>query len=280
MRNLIDFLLKYSSAFLFAFLFLLSLIFLFSNGRYHSSVWFTSANVFSNKIYGISHGVSDYFNLKEINQSLQESNARLENEVLNLRSELGYYQAIVQDSIDHSDTRRFDYVLASVVNNSTRHPRNYFTIDRGEKDGVKPGMGVVDQNGIVGVVNVAGENTSRIISLLNVTQHLSVRIEGTSIVGSLNWKVNDPKIAYMEEVPRHSVFKIGDKVVTSGYSTAFPADIPVGTIIAKIRAANDNFYTLKIRLASDFNTLSTVRVLKDEYKEELDSLKNFDLASD
>lgn len=280
MRNLIDFLLKYSSAFLFAFLFLLSLIFLFSNGRYHSSVWFTSANVFSNKIYGISHGVSDYFNLKEINQSLQESNARLENEVLNLRSELGYFQAIVQDSIDHSDTRRFNYILASVVNNSTRHPRNYFTIDRGEKDGVKPGMGVVDQNGIVGVVNVAGKNTSRIISLLNVTQHLSVRIEGTSIVGSLNWKVNDPKIAYMEEVPRHSVFKIGDKVVTSGYSTAFPADIPVGTIIAKIRAANDNFYTLKIRLASDFNTLSTVRVLKDEYKEELDSLKNFDLASD
>lgn len=280
MRNLIEFILRYSSAFLFTILFVISLGFLFSNGRYHSSVWFTSANAISSKLYGISHGVTGYFNLREINASLQESNARLENEVLNLRTQLAQYKSILSDSVDFSETKRFDYVLGSVMNNSTRHPHNYFTIDKGELDGVRDGMGVVDQNGIVGIVNISGKKTARIMSILNTTQHISVRIKDTSIVGSLSWKANDPHIAYMEEVPRHSVFAEGDEVVTSGFSTAFPADIPVGTVMGKIKTTDDNYYTLKVRLASDFKTLSTVRVLKDNLKSELDSLKEFDIVTE
>ena len=228
----------------------------------------------------MSNGVTSYFNLRAINASLQQSNAQLENEVLNLRSQVATYRSLLSDSSDNSNTRRFDYVLGTVLNNSTHHPRNYFTIDKGEEDGVKSGMGVVDQNGIVGIVNVTGKHTSRVISLLNTTQHVSVRLKNSNIVGSLTWKVSDPRTAYMEEVPRHSTFAVGDTVVTSGYSTAFPANIPVGVVEGRVRSESDNFYILKVRLASDFNTLSTVRVLKDSYKEELDSLKNYDIAVD
>lgn len=280
MRNLIEFLLKYSSAFLFAFFFIIGLALLFSNGRFHSSIWFTSANIVSSQIYEISNGVNSYFNLRSINESLQQSNAQLENEVLNLRSQLASMRSEYGDTTDNSDTRRFDYVLGTVLNNSTGHPRNYFTINKGEADGIRKGMGVVDQNGIVGVVNVTGKHTARVISLLNTTQHISVRLKNTDIVGSLVWKVNDPKVAYMEEVPRHSSFSVGDTVVTSGYSTTFPADIPVGIVTGKVRTENDNFYILKLRLSSDFNTLSTVRVLKDAYKEEMDSLVQFDINTD
>lgn len=279
MRKLLDFIIKYSSFFVFVFLFVISLVLLFSNGRFHSSIWFTSANVISKNVYGLGNGVSGYFNLRSINESLQKSNAQLENELLNLRSRLAYYEAIVGDSVMEVDGhRRFDYVLASVVNNSTRHPHNYFTIDKGSEDGVKDGMGVLGQSGIVGIVNVAGKHTSRILSLLNTTQHISVKLKKSNTVGSLVWKVNDPGIAYMEEVPRHTQFAVGDSVVTSGYSTSFPSDIPVGTVMGRIKTDNDNFYILKIKLATDFNTLSTVRVLKDAYKEELDSLTRYDIA--
>lgn len=280
MRNLIDFILKYSGFFLFTFLFVIGLALLVSNGRFHSSVWFSSANVVSSKVYGVSHGISGYFNLRHINRQLQQSNAKLENEVLNLRVQLEEYKSMLDDTVDLSGTRRYDYVLATVLNNSTRHPRNYFTIDKGEADGVRKGMGVVDQNGIVGVVNVAGKHTARVISLLNTTQHISVRLKGSDIVGSLVWKVNDPDIAYMEEVPRHTVFEVGDTVVTSGFSTTFPADIPVGVTVGRVKTDNDNFYVLKIRLASDFNTLSTVRVINDAYKEEMDSLVRYDITND
>lgn len=279
MRNLIEFLIKYSSAFLFALLFVVSLLMLFSNGRYHSSIWFTSANAVSNQVYSSAKGITDYFNLRSINRSLQESNARLENEVLNLRTQLANYRSYFKDTVDLSGTKRFDYVMATVLNNSTRHPRNYITIDKGEKDGIKAGMGVVDQSGIVGIVNIAGRNSSRIISVLNATQRISVRLKGTELVGSLVWKYNDPKVAYMVEVPRHSKYAKGDTVVTSGYSTSFPADIPVGIIEGRVKGDNDNYYTLKVRLAGDFNNLTMVRVLNDRFKEEVDSLKNYDIQN-
>lgn len=278
MRNLIEFILKYSSWIVFSFLMILSLAMLVSNGRYHSSVWFTSANSISSKVYGVSNGITGYFNLRSINRELQLSNAQLENEVLDLRRQVEEYKSIIGDSIDSSNTKRYDFVLGTVLNNSTRHPRNYFTINKGSNDGVIEGLGVVDQNGIVGIVNVAGKNTARIISVLNNTQRISVKLKDTQMVGSLVWKGNDPRIAYVEEIPRHAVYNVGDTIVTSGFSTTFPADIPVGTVMGRVRAADDNFYILKIRLASDFNNLSTVRVLKDAYKAQLDSLTNYDIT--
>lgn len=75
-------------------------------------------------------------------------------------------------------------------------------------------------------------------------------------------------------------YNIGDTVVTSGYSTTFPYGIPVGTVMNRVKTADDNFYILKIRLASDFNTLSTVRVIKDMHKNELDSLATFDIKTE
>ena len=48
----------------------------------------------------------------------------------------------------------------------------------------------------------------------------------------------------------------------------------------RVKTSDDNFYILKIRLASDFNTLSTVRVIKDMHKNELDSLATFDIKTE
>ena len=278
MRNLLNFILRYSTWFVFAIYVLLSCILLTQRDEYHASVLLSSANAVTGTVYRGVVGVTGYFHLRDINRSLQESNAALENEILNLRSQLAEYQALVSDTAYVRDEQRFDYTLASVINNSTRHPRNYITINRGTIDGVNPGMGVVDHNGIVGIVNVAGPHTARVISILNETQHFSVKLKDTPYVGSLSWKGGDPGIAYMEEVPRHATFHIGDTVVTSGFSTTVPYGINVGTVMNRVRMTDDNFYILKIRLSSDFKTLSTVRVITDFYKAELDSLRRFDVG--
>lgn len=237
----------------------------------------SSANAVSSRIYGTASGITGYFNLRAINNSLQESNAALENENLNLKSKLAEYETILSDSAKVNREDRFSYILASVINNSTRHPRNYITINRGSRDGLASGMGVVDHNGIVGIVNVTGPHTARIISILNETQHFSVKLKDTPYVGSLTWRGGDPNIAYVEEIPRHAKFHIGDTIVTSGFSTTFPYGINVGTVMNRIRTTDDNYYTLKVRLAGNFKTLSTVRVIRDVYKQELDSLSNFDI---
>ncbi len=255
------------------------MLLLILNSRYQQSVYLTSANVVTGGLYNTSSKVTNYFNLRKINESLQESNAELQNEVLNLKNRIAEYEVLLADTLLPSAySPRFGYVFASVINNNTRHPRNYFTIDKGALDGVMPGMGIADQNGVVGIVNVVGDHMSRAISLLNETQHFSVKIKGTSFVGSLCWKGGDASIAYMEEVPRHVNYNIGDTIVTSGYSTSFPEGIPVGRILNRVRGEDDSFFTFKVKLSSDFKSLSTVRIIKDIYKQEIDSLARFDLT--
>lgn len=282
MRNLINFILRYGAWFIFFFYVILSCAILFTYNVYHSSIYFSSANKITGSIYGLTSDVTGYFNLKSINESLEANNARLENEVLNLKHQLAELHTVISDSMEFSSgsSPRYDYVAATVINNNVRHPRNYFSINRGSKDGVKTGQGVVDHNGVVGIVNVTGDHTARIISLLNESQRFSVKVKNSDFIGSLIWKGGDPSIAYMEEVPRHSKFHNGDTIVTSGYSLSFPADIPVGVVMNRIKGADDNFYILKVRLTPDFKSLSTVRVIKDNYKESLDSLSRFDISND
>lgn len=277
MRNLLNFLIRYSTWFVFTFFVLLSLILLFQGNSYHSSVYLTSANEVSSSVNSLTSGLTGYFNLKTVNESLLADNAALRNRILNMQNELNHYKVLSQDSLRFKDVgQRFSYVTAAVINNSTRHPRNYFTINRGTADGVRTGMGVVDHNGIVGIVNVAGPHTARVMSVLTQQQYFSVKLKNTPFVGSLTWRGIDPHTAYVEEVARHTRYRIGDTIVTSGYSTTFPEGIPVGTIVAQIKSADDNFFTLKIQLLPDFSRLETVNVIKDSFKAELDSLSTFD----
>lgn len=282
MRNLLNFFLRYGAWFLFFIYVILSFVLLFTYNSYHASIYFSSANTVTSSIYNVSSEISGYFNLREINKSLEANNARLENEVLNLKHQLAELYTLSSDSIEFSGSSspRYDYVAATVINNSISHPRNYFSINRGSIDGIKSGQGVVDHNGVVGIVNVTGKNTARVISLLNEEQRFSVKLKNSDFIGSLAWKGGDPTIAYMTEVPRHTKYHIGDTVVTSGYSLSFPAGIPVGTIMNRIKGSDDNFYILKVRLMPDFKSLGTVRVIKDNFKESLDSLSRFDLSSD
>jgi rod shape-determining protein MreC len=241
----------------------------------------TSANVVTGGIFDVWSNVTGYFSLKKTNEDLQASNARLQNDVLNLQNQLAEYKALFNDSISSPEfVCRFGYVSSAVINNNTRHPKNYFTINRGALDGIEPGMGVVDHNGVVGIVNVTGPHIARVISLLNETQHFSVKIKNTSYIGSLTWRGGNPSIGYVEEIPRHSVYKMGDTIVTSGYSTAFPEGIPVGVILNRVKGNEDSFFTFKVRLLSDFKSLSTVRVIKDVYKEDIDSLATKDIKEE
>lgn len=279
MQPLLNFLMKYSTAMLFIVLLVVGCILLFTGNVYQRSVYMTSANAVSSSVYGVSNGVTGYFHLRSVNEGLARRNAALETELLNLREQMEHLRTLVP--LDSTEALlqlpgRFDYCVATVINNSVTSPRNYFTINKGAMDGLEPGQGVVSHDGIAGIVGTVGPNASRVISLLNVTQNFSVKVKGSDAVGITNWKEGNPDIAYVSELPRHVVYHIGDTVVTSGYSNTFPEGIPVGVIMSQVKTGDDNFFTLKIRLTTDFSALSSVRVIKDHYKAEMDSLMKFD----
>lgn len=273
-RNLIDFFIKNSSWFLFIFYMVLSSILLFKNNPYQQSVYLTSANSISSSIYSGISGITSYFYLRDINDDLQYQNATLEMEVLALRNQVKEYRLCMSDtSSNKTKNSQFDFVLARVISNSISFQQNFITINKGLKDGIASEMGVVDQNGVVGIVNVVGDYSSRIISLLNPDLRLSCKVKNSDYFGSLVWDGKSPYYAILEEMPRHVKFEKGDTIVTSGYSAVFPEGIQVGIIEEQINSGADNFFSLKIKLLTDFTQLSNVRVLKNNMKQELDMLK-------
>lgn len=278
MRNLIDFLIKYSTWFVFAFYVILSCIFLFDKNPYQHHVYMTSAGKLTAGIYDFSHNVTSYFNLREINEELQVQNARLEEELLGIKAQLQLYQErYYADTMCVTDSLKpYRFIIASVINNSIHKPYNYITINKGAKDGLRPEMGVIDQNGIVGVVNVVGDKYSRLISLLNPHFRLSCKVKGNEAFGSLVWDGKDPQAALLEELPRHTVYTTGDTVITSGYSAMFPEGIPVGIVSGSEKTIDDNFYTLRVTLLTDFSRLSTVRVIASDISDDIRAVETDD----
>jgi rod shape-determining protein MreC len=182
------------------------------------------------------------------------------------------------DSTELSSVRTLaptDYEMfsASVVNNSINKKDNYITINKGTRDGIKPEMGVIDRNGVVGIVYKTSAHYSLVISLLNSNSNINCKIANSDYFGYLNWEGDDSRYAILHDLPRHAKFTLGDTIVTSGHSRVFPEGVIVGTI-DDIADSNDGLsYYLKIALASDFGKLNSVRVinrLNQEEKEELE----------
>lgn len=278
MHELFSFFIRWSKWFVFVFFVALSCALLFSGNPYQHHVYLTSANSVASGIYNMRNSVASYFDLREINEDLNLRNAALESEVLALREQIREADARIQ-----TDTMRlpgvlaqYNFVVAHVISNSIARPHNYITINKGTADGIAPEMGVIDHNGVVGIVNVAGPHSARIISLLNPHFKLSCKIKGSEHFGSLVWDGNDPTVALLEELPRHTVFAPGDTIVTSGYSAVFPEGIPVGYAMEDQRRHDENFFTLRVKLSTDFTTLSNVQVVVDSLRAEHIALQAYD----
>ena len=158
MRNLLNFLARYSSWFVFTFYAVLSCCLLFQSNPYQHHVFLTSAGAISTGVYEVTNNVTGYFSLRSINEDLQRQTALLQGEVLQLKDQLRQFREdSLQRQVNAADTARikYNFIIGSVINNSIHNPYNYITINKGLADGVRPEMGVLDQNGVVGVVNLS-----------------------------------------------------------------------------------------------------------------------------
>ncbi len=273
MREIIDFIRHYSTWFVFTFYVLLSLLLLFNNNPYQRHVYMTSAGAVSASVYGAVNNVTSYFGLRQINDDLQQHVSDLETEILSLRKELTEYKE-ASDTVSFKGQSDFTFIVARVINNSIAKPHNFITIDAGSEEGIRPEMGVIDHNGVVGVVDVVGKHHSRVISLLNPDLHLSCKLKGKDFFGSLVWDGNNCTEALLEEMPKHGNYAKGDIVVTSGFSAIFPKDIKVGKVIAITPDPDGTFVTLRVKLSTDFARLSTVRVIENSSLDDIMSVES------
>lgn len=272
MRKLLDFLLEKKHWFLLILFEVISFTLIYRNNSYQRSVMINSANYASGYVLSVAGYVQSYLNLRTINRNLQEQNGQMEMQLLDLQEQIEVMQA---DTVTFkgavSDSARifpFQFVIAEVVNNSISQLSNYITINKGRKDGIQPDMGVVSEQGVVGIVSNVSDHFSVIISLLNPKSKLSCKVLENNSFGYLTWDGRDADYAILEELPRHAEFHKGDTIVTSGYSAIFPAGLIVGVVDDFYKERDDNFYALRVKLATPFSSLQHVRVIQNAYRNE------------
>lgn len=216
--------------------------------------------------------------LKQNNRKLLEHNAYLEKELSALKSYIEDInldtlttEAFLNDSLNLSS--QFSFIPAEVTNVSFSGNNNFITVNRGATHGVKPDMGVVSYDGVVGVVLTVSKNYSVIIPIVNPKFRLSAKLKNSENSGSISWDGKDLSIAQIGELPKHEVFEVGDTIITS-FSRIFPKDIVIGYVKDQARSKDDNFKNLNINIATDFHSLMGVLIIEDKDFEEKDKLEN------
>lgn len=254
----------------------ISLVLIVRFNNYQGATFFTSAGSVAGSVYSIFMDANRYFHLKTENDGLLAQNVALTRELTELKeqlTELRNSEALQKDSLVHSINSGYTFLTANIINNSLNSVNNFITLNKGSDDGVRPEMGVFNSDGIVGVVYLVSNSRAIVIPLLNSKSSVSCRVKGSNSFCSLSWDGGDPRYSNLIDLPRYAQFETGDTVVTSGFSSIFPGDLPVGTVERIEDSADGMFYTVRVKLFVDFSRLTSVFIVGNDGYEEQSKLE-------
>jgi len=274
MGQLLAFLVKYRAFFIFLILELICISLIVSNNDYQRSAYLKSSSSLIGSITESSDNVGEYFGLKRVNRELAEENARLRE--LLLSSPKIALDSMSNYTIEADTADSMEYILrsAEIVRNDIRLANNFFMINKGSKDGIRPEMGVVSPSGVVGKIRWVSKNYSEGISMLNTRNSFSAKHQSSNRIGTIQWDGLDPKIAKLLFITPDVNMQVGDTIVTSSFNAVFPKDLIIGTVKKSARDVNNTYLNIEISLSVDFGKLSYVYVIENVRKEEQDSLIN------
>ena len=270
MRSLLNFLERYSSLIIFLMLEGVAIYFITSRNYYHNT---KAVNGIRWLTHGINAKVSDvksYLNLMDINENLASENTALRNSINRL---LRNYNSVFTPVSDTLYQQMYQYTSAKLTNNSVNKQYNFFTINKGTKDGLTTDMAVIADGGVAGVISGCSENFSIVMSLINLDFKLSARIKSNGYFGSLIWDGKDYRTAELHDIPQHVVVSVGDTIETTGYSAIFPEGVIIGVVTDYEKPGSD-FYNIKVLLRTDFKKLHYVDVVANKRKLEFIELEN------
>jgi rod shape-determining protein MreC len=270
MYGIIEFFKRNYFVLLFAALEFLSLSFVFKNNYYHEAGFFNSANSIAGSVYKTYSGISSYFNLTQVNKQLAEENAKMHNTLAHISDTASMHKTKFISSYG----QQYNYMLAEIIDNTTNSTENYLTLNLGHKQGVAAGMGVISPTGIVGIVVNVSDNYSVVMSLLHKSSQISAMLKKDGTFGTLHWKGDDYRYVTLLQIPMSEKLKTGDTIVTSGYSSIFPKGIPVGYLESYKTIPEQYFYSIEVRLSTNFKNLRYAYVVSDIMKEEKTQLEH------
>jgi rod shape-determining protein MreC len=204
--------------------------------------------------------------------SLNSENKELRSKAIELAAEVGRLR---RAEAENTELRRllgiaprpgWKLAASEVVGKTTTFQRNMITIDLGSNDHVVAGMAVVTDAGLVGRIYATSPNFSLVQMLFNTDLRVASKIARTRVEGIIAWD-GGPELV-MRNVPKALDVQTGDLVVTSEFSSYFPADVPIGTIIRIEPEPNSLFRKVTVDPSVNlFRVEHVYVVVKDEAKE-------------
>jgi rod shape-determining protein MreC len=226
------------------------------------------------------NNIEYYFQLKKTNDALVRENLRLRQLLKDNYEAPDSAKRLIRDTIRIDSGRsilRYNIMEAKVVSSTTALQANYLTIHRGFAQQVRPNMGVMGPQGIVGTVVNVSENYATVMSLLHRQYKVVVKLKNGGERGAIEWDGLSPLFVTLKDIPKSAKVEKGDTILTSQTSSLFPANIMVGTVYDLIPDNTSNFYTLKVRPATNFFNIEYVYVIDnlqyDEQKKIEDSTR-------
>ena len=244
-----------------------------ANNNAIQRLWFAqAAHRFMAKAWGASEEIKYYFSLKKQNEMLAAENFFL-NEKLRFYSERLTEKAQSSLQLPESGNEGgFEYQNASIVKISNNKQHNYIIIDKGSEDGITTRSGILTSQGVVGIIDAVSKHYSYVLSFRNADVSISARLGQEGAVGPLIWDGHSTNGAILKEIPLQYKFQPGDTVWTSGYSSIFPPDIPLG-VTGDSRIVNGATNEIKVTLFQDFTALRFVTVVNNRNLEDIEELE-------
>lgn len=277
MYQLIQFISRKRAFILFALLEVLSLWFFYSYNNYPSAVMFNTTNYYAAQALDVSNSIVEYSNLRKVNDDLSAENKHLYELVGKLQAQQTPIALTnITYKADSAVAARFKFTVAKVTNLSVAQFNNYITIDKGTADGLAPGMGVISSTGVVGKIKSCSEHYSRIISILHSEYTISAKVKSNNEIGSVKWDGKNPSIVEMTDVSRYKNVRVKDTIMTSDFNYVFPSNIVIGYVSKVGLKPDQTFHDIKVKLATDFSTLSYVYVINNKLEKEQRALESTD----
>ncbi len=270
MRQLWLFFRKYSIVFLFSLLEIIGFSLFFSQNQYQKSKFLNSTSSIQGSLAEQRNGVSSYFSLKKENQKLSVDNARLLEELQQLKAARKTEDSLFVDRISPSN---FSIQEAEVITGNLNGGNNLFTISKGEKHGIFVGDGAIHEQGAIGKVVETTPNYSLVMPLFNRNMRLNVQHAKSGYNGDLVWSANSFKYVQVESISRTANVEIGDTIVTNQYSKSIPSFTVVGVVDQINYDVAGNFYRLDVTPTVDFSKLNYLHIVHRQDIEEIKALE-------
>lgn len=270
MRKLISFLVRYFTVITLLLLQAAAFVLIYKALPYQRSTLYSVNAEWSGRALKAYNSIEDYLNLARINKNLAAENAALRS-----ANKEAYFSliALKNNVVDTLYDRQYTYTEARVINNSYQKQNNYITLNRGLAHGIKPGQAVISPKGVIGIIKDASKHYSTVIPIIHSKSLVSVKFKNTPFFGPLSWNGKNHRQAQMHDVPREAPIQIGDTIVSSTRSHAYPPGLLVGIVESFKQNPEDLSYEISVQLTVDFASIDFVYVVENLLISELETLE-------